>query len=122
LRARFSAAVGQHLKRRERAGVLHPGGDVVAFAAGVILNPLLGPFAHFDAGEEGAGRDRIALQHERRTAGVGGSVRGAVLLHFGGVGEVHVLGQMESPIGERGIQMIHLTRVGAREFVGLGLA
>ena len=66
---------------------------------------------------------RIAFQHEGRAAGVGGSVGGAVLLHFGGVGEVHVLGQVEGPIGERGIKMIRLTPVlGARRFIGLGLA
>ena len=48
---------------------------------------------------------------------------GAVRLHFGGVAEVHVLGQMEGPIGQRGIQMIHLAPVfGARGFIGLGLA
>jgi hypothetical protein len=96
---------------------------VIAFASGVILDPLVGPFAHLDTGEESARGDRIALQYEGRTPGVGRSVRGAVFLHLRGVAEVHVLGQMEGPIGQQGIQMIHLTPVfGAREFIGFGLA
>ena len=116
-------ALASICSERERAGVLHRGGDVVALASGVIFHPLVGPFAHLDAREKGAGGDRVALQHERRAAGVGGGVRGAVLLHFGRVAEVHVLGQMEGPIGERGIQMVRLAPVfGARGFIGLGLA
>src|SRR5260370_20529041 len=112
-------------QRLQRSGIFHTAHRVSALAVGLVLDPVACPLAHQLAMPEGAGREVIASQHERRTTRDSTLKLLTALLDSVRIWKLSILGEVEGPIDQRRVQAIDVPIVAeprsARLFVRSGL-
>src|SRR6266702_1457364 len=113
-------------QRLQRSRVFHAADSISTLAVRLVLDPVAGPLVHQLAMPEGTGREVIAPQHKRWTMRGGALELLTALLDSVRVGKLSVLGEVEGPIDQRGVQAINVPIVAktgsARLLIRSGLA
>src|SRR6266851_3123797 len=113
-------------QRLQRSGVFHAADRIGTLAVRLVLDPVASPLAHQLAMPEGAGREVIASQDERRTPRSSALELLTPLLDSVRIGKLGVLGEVEGPIDQCRVQAIDVPIVAktgsARLLIRSGLA
>src|SRR5260370_7515544 len=83
-------------QRLQRSGIFHTAHRVSALAVGLVLDPVACPLAHQLAMPEGAGREVIASQHERRTTRDSTLKHPTAPLHSLPISNTSILGELQA--------------------------